>query len=138
MIKSFSLVISTAILTTAILFLSFIKNAFSYGSPADSVYQQAQVKIAQGDSPGALKLLDQAIKLDKKNYAAFLERGRLYLAQRNGKAAIDDFIKAIGAKDKETKVEAYLGLADTYLTFFKRKDQAITGRKAVVPSEIRP
>jgi len=69
--------------------------------------------------------LDQAIKLDKKNYASFLERGRLHLDLGNGKAAIKDFEKARGAKDKEVKVEAYIGLAETYLTILKRTDQAI-------------
>ncbi len=95
------------------------------GETARSYYQQALDRVNEGDSTGALQLLEQALELDSKHGPSLLARGRLYLEQGNLKNARRDFTMATGDKDPAIRAKAHIGLGDIYRRMPKREWQAI-------------
>ena len=73
-------------------------------------YQQAQEKLVEGDSTGALQLLNQALKLDSKYGLALVCRGGLNLIFGNLKQARRDFKQALTAKSPKIRSLAHVGL----------------------------
>jgi len=76
---------------------------------SQSYYQQAIKSLAEGDSTGALGLLDKALELDPRHGEALIWRGRLNLISGNLKQARKDFKQALTAKSPKIRSLAHVG-----------------------------
>ncbi len=103
---------------------------------AEKYHLEFQRALAQGDSVGALKLLNKALKLDRELYPALIQRGRLYLGMGNKRAAKNDFSNALFSDSEEIKAKAYVGLGDILRTNPKRIRMAM--EKYRLATEVDP
>jgi tetratricopeptide (TPR) repeat protein len=110
----------------ALLFFSNLPPLRAVEETAQTYYQQALGRINEGDSTGALNLLDKALEIDPKLWDARLARGRIHLAAGDLDAARNDFNRALSSKSPEIKAKAHIGLGDIYFSMGKRTMQAIT------------
>jgi len=119
----------------ALLFFSNLPPLRAVEETAQTYYQQALGRINEGDSTGALGLLDKALELDSKHREAYLERGRLHLAADDMDAARDDFNHALFSKSPEIRARAHIGLGDIYRLKPKRNWDAIAEYRLAIKIE---
>jgi len=113
-------------------FMSFLTVIFLFDSldavepwKAEKYHLEFQRALSQGDSVGALKLLNKALKADKSHGPALIDRGYLFLDTGNKKQAKRDFERALRSKSRSIKAKAYVGLGDVLRTNPKWIHQAI-------------
>jgi len=72
---------------------------------------RASELLAEGDTAGALVLLDNSISRQPENHVALLDRGRLQLMAGNCDAASRDFTAALNSQIDSIRIDAHTGLA---------------------------
>lgn len=89
----------------------------------------AMAQWVAGDSLGALGALDQLIKENSKDTAAYVMRGQIKQDMEEYNSAVQDFMKAIEIDEK--CYEAYFGCFETYQTA-GQKDAAIESLSKII------
>jgi len=82
-------------------------------------------RLAKGDSAGALRLLDRVLELDPDHGLSLIERGRLNLNSGNLEQARSDFNRALFSESNEIKLQARIGLGDTFRRMPSRNINAV-------------
>ncbi|OGG04754.1 MAG: hypothetical protein A3F83_03470 [Candidatus Glassbacteria bacterium RIFCSPLOWO2_12_FULL_58_11] len=86
--------------------------------PADSaaaLFRLSNARLAEGDSSGALELLDLALDLDGNHWPALLARGNLRFVSGKPEQALADYTRALAAPEAEIRSVAYYGCGLVHL-----------------------
>ena len=102
---------------------------------AGAYYRQAQDRVNEGDTTGAIQLLDRALEVDSKHGLSLLARGRLYLGQENSSQAHSDFTTACWNKDPAIKARAHIGLGDIFRRMSMRNWQAVEEYRMAISAD---
>lgn len=92
---------------------------------AQEYFSQALARIAENDAEAARHLLDLALEQDPDHGPSLIQRGRINLNMGKIEAARLDFSRAFFSDSAEIKVQAHLGMGDTYRKIPNRNWEAV-------------
>jgi len=95
-------------------------------------YSQALARIAENDTEAALRLLDLALGQDADHGPSLIQRGRINLDKGRIEEARLDFSRALFSDSTGIKIQAHLGMGDTYRKMPNRNWEAVAEYRQVL------